>query len=353
MKTVLYIDTFSHFGHTNLNLVYLREFEKAGYEVFVIVRDSYINELNINAEQVLISIPEHFYDLEAGTFKYRFLQWKILRYIKKRISFNKFDLVFFSFFEEISYSLAGIKGKFVFMNHYNVEGLNNCIKRFFIKYVSKLGTILVFHQSIKDQYYNYRISNVVVRPLGLSKPYLINKNISIDPKSDIQNKLNSEEYNLKLFIPTASKYGDDFINGLLNNNKFCNFLSENKIFIISKGLNLVVEKENIYSLNRTLTSEEYKTLFTSVDFIFLHYPITFQFKVSALLFECFSNNKPCIVNDIPSFTNFRNYFAYNPYYSTQESLEFLLLDILKNRKSIAAEPYINLDELNPDLKTII
>lgn len=351
MKTVLYIDTFSQFGHNNLNNVYLNQFRESDCKVSVIARTNYIKEIEVSNEEIVFTIPESYYIKDVGKIEDRIMQWKILRLIKKNVDFSQYDIVFFSYFDEISFALAGLEGNLFFMNHSNVSGLENVIKRFFLNRISKIGNIVVFHKSISDQFAKYGILNTITEPLGLSSPF--SKIINFDIINKIDNKLTSSEFDLKIFIPTVSKYSDNFIQKILLDSDFLNFLRQKKILLIIKDRIIQTQHQNISLLNNFLAEEEYQMVFKISDVVLLHYPNSFKFKVSASLFECFSNNKPCFISEIDSFKLFESKFSYNPYYGSQQQLIELIENCFNPEKINFTKPFKNLNDLNPTLKSVL
>lgn len=353
MKTVLYIDTFSQFGHTNLNKVFLQQFRNRGCKVGVVARDTYIEEMQVPYEEIVLKIPEFYYNPNAGGIKDRLRQWRILQFIKRRVRLKDYDVVFFSYFDEIAFSLSGIKGNLFFMNHSNVTGLENRIKYFFLKCISRMGKIMVFHESIGEQFRKFGISNIVVEPLGLSKPYqnTIEKNQTI--LKEIDQRLLKADVQLKIFIPTIAKYQDDFLQKLLLDISFLDLLVHERILLIIKDKSLTINHPNVCLLKSFLTDEVYQAIFLNVDFIMLHYPSSFRHKVSASLFECFSNNKACFISDIEAFRLFESYFNYNPYYSSVAELIKLIQLSIGKKNTITLKPYNDTSMLNPTLESIL
>lgn len=350
--TVLYIDTFSQFGHTNLNKVFIQQFRNKGYKVSVIARTNYLEDIEVPIEDILLRIPETYYNSSAGRIRDRLLQFRILQFIKKRVSLRKYDIVFFSYFDEIVFPLSVIKGNLIFMNHSNVTGLENTLKRFFLKCIAKMGTILVFHETIRDQFLKFGITNVIVEPLGLTLPYDNDSANNRNLLNKIDTRIVSLDYRLKIFIPTVSKYQDDFLYKVLSNDSFLNFLILNKVLLVLKDKSIEINHPNICLLKSFLSEEIYQAVFISADFLMLHYPASFKYKVSASLFECFSNNKPCFLSDIDAFRVFQSHFNYDPYYNSIEKFTELIQVSLDRKDLIVKYPYNNTSLLNPSLETI-
>ena len=262
------------------------------------------------------------------------------------------NVVFFSYFDEIVFSLTGMNGNLFFMNHSNVSGLENTFKRFFLKYIERMGTILVFHQTIRDQFLKFGIKRVIVEPLGLCLPYVndVIKQKILLSKIDI--RLVDLDFRLKIFIPTIAKYQDGFLNTVVTNAFFLNFLIENKVLLIIKDNAIEVNHPNICLLKSFLSDEIYQSVFISADFLMLHYPSSFKYKVSASLFECFSNNKPCFLSDIDAFRVFQSHFNYDPYYNSIEKLTEVIQVSIETKDEIIKYPYNSTSLLNPSLETI-
>ena len=352
IKKILYIDLFSQYGHSNLNIVFISRFEKLGFELNYVLREGYINELGIDNEKVIWSIPEKFFNSKFGKLYDRWIQYKMLVFIKNNINTTEYELLFFSFFEEISFAIVNLKGNIVMMNHSNVSGLNDRIKLFFLRKSSLIGKILVFHESIKDRFLEFGIKNVIVEPLGL--PKAINHPLNfkkIEELRKIDIRLVSEK--LKFFIPTASKYNNNFVNQLISNPIFLNYLNSKDILLIIKDKSIISESDNIVVIDSFLSVDTYNLIFMISDSIILHYPESFEFKVSAVLFECFSNLKPVLLSNISSFNIFKEHINYNPFYQDQdqlmESIDELIKLLISPDKTFF---FKNLYLLNPTLKSI-
>ena len=325
-----------------------------GYELNYVVREKYIKELDISFEKVVWAIPEKYFNKSFGKLKDRVIQYKMLTYIKKNVSTTEYELLFFSFFEEISFAIANLKGNIVLMNHSNISGLTNSIKLYFLKKTSLRARILVFHESIKVRLSEFGINNVIVEPLGLPKAYPKDLNtVKIAEFLKIDDRLLSDKFKFKLFIPTASKYNNSFISEVTSNPVFLNFLKTNNILLIVKDKTIKASHKNLLVIDSFLSDDTYKSIFIISDMVLLHYPHNFEYKISAVLFECFANNKPILLSNIPSFKVFNEYFNYYPFYENQEqlieSINQLNQFLSSSDKNLI---YRNLDALNPTLNSI-
>lgn len=353
MNSVLFIDIDSSFGHINLNKVYLQQFRDLGFKVNVIVRKGYFYDIGVSSKEVALGIPEEYFKSNLGKIGYRITKWRILQFIRKNIRIENYNCVFFSYFDEFSFVLSGIKGNLYFLNHSNVSGLDNIFKRFFLRRISKMGTIVVFHETIKKQFTKFGIENVIEEPLGLSQPYSIDNVTQFRILNNLDKRLCDKGFVLKIFIPTLSKYGDSLFKNALFDISFTDFLIERKILMVIKNNAINIVHPNICVFNSYLEFEEYQSIFLISDFILLNYPSSFKDKVSASLFECFSNNKPCFVSDIKSFRLFQNHFKYDPYYSNINDLKMLIEKRLSNLGHLNYYGFAKLNILNPTFEKII
>ena len=354
MKKVLYIDLFSQYGHSNLNKVFISRFENLGYDLNYVVREGYIEELEISKKKVVWAIPEKYFSNSFGKLKGRFIQYKMLTYIKNNISTTEYELLFFSFFEEISFGFANLKGNIVLMNHSNISGLTNRFKLFFLKKSSTKAKILVFHESIKVRLSEFGINHVIVEPLGLFKAYPTETDlIKIEKLRKIDDRLLSVEFEFRILIPTASKYDNSFISEVTSNPTFLNFLKTENILLIVKDKSIQSSHKNVLVIDSFLSDDSYKSIFMISDTLLLHYPHTFEYKISAALFECFANYKPVLLSNIASFKAFNAHFEYQPFYENQEQLIESINELKHFLSSSDKRPiYRNLDALNPTLNSI-
>jgi hypothetical protein len=84
--------------------------------------------------------------------------------------------------------------------------------------------------------------------------------------------------------------------------------------------------------------------------LILHYPETFNYRVSATLIECFSNSKPCVLSDIEAFRVFAHNFQYEPFYRSQAELCAALDRVIDADSSAGSAPYCHLEEQIPSFR---
>src|SRR3972149_4607093 len=122
MKKLLFVDPICSFGHVNLNRVYVMKLMEAGFSIDLVLKEGYVDDLRFPRSLVRLSLPSHHFTEDYGRFRFRYNQLIILRTLKCAVDLSKYDAIFFSSYEEISFFLSGIRGRLVLVNHANVSG---------------------------------------------------------------------------------------------------------------------------------------------------------------------------------------------------------------------------------------
>jgi len=351
MKRILYIDPLSSDGHINFNKIYLTELLKREINVNLVFRKDYITKLSIPEDHLILNIPNYFYK-GKGKLINRINYLRILLYIKKEIDFSNYDIVVFSSYEEISLFFASIKHKLFLINHNNIKGLENIFKRTFFKLISRKNTHIVFEKYIKDYLKKLKIDKVHVLSHGLPESFKI---VGNDINKLIGSVLKIDEinnFNKIIFSPSGSSIDKEFIAGLIDNSQFLKFLNTHKILLILKG-NFTSNNQNIKVINHYLSKPEYEALILKSDAIIISYPNSHKYRVSAVLFECFANNKICFLSDIVSLRNYEMHFNYIPYFKDIDELVYRLEHWINLSEEIKLAPFKNsIKKLNPNMDSL-
>lgn len=343
---ILFVDPICPIGHMNLNRVYIGRLLDAGFLVDAVFREGYAEELGIAPGVVKLAMPATYFGEQHGRVRSRWNQLRLLLEIKRILPVEEYDLILFSSYEEISLYLSRFPGRLVLVNHANVAALDNPIKRWFIKRLARRAMFVVFHDFIGQRLRNSGITDVRVVPLGLSPPYAIAGPDRKDVLEAIDRRLVSRNWAHIVFAPTGAKYGDTFLSQLLLRDDFAQYLSDRRILLVVKEGPRRVRSENVLVLRGRLPVDSYRALFSAASCVLISYPNNFTYRVSAVLFECFSNQKPCMVSDIEAFRAFESHFRYAPFFTDSENL-MELLDALLQRPDMLVEPYKDLEGLTP------
>lgn len=340
---ILYVDPLSPRGHINFNKIYIEELLKLYTNVDFAFKENYIDKLSINYKNKVYSIPDKLYDKSKSKIRNRFNYYKILSYIKKNCNIDSYDYIIFSSYEEISLYFSKFKKKLILINHNNISGLRNPIKLFFFRKNAIQHINIVLEDYIKEYLLTLNIPNVYTLYHGLGDPYdraLIN-NSSLSNDFDYLHK-----FKYVIFSPSNTSSDNAFINNLITDYNFISFLKENDILIIFKNTHLHTEYENVRIICDYLSDLQYQYLFLRSDLILISYPSTFTYRVSAILLECMSNEKLCLISEIPSLNVYSDYFNYSPFYNSRETLIEKLSILLKSQQ-IIQKPYRGLSNYKP------
>lgn len=345
MRKILYIDPYCTSGHTNLNKNYIKQLLKVGMVVDIAIKANYIEDLNLPPNMEKFIIPDKLFH-HKGKILSRYYLLRIFNYIYRNIELSTYDYIFLAAYDEIALFFSNLKKNLLLLNHSNVAGLNNLIKRYFINKVSKYSTHIVFAYFIKEQFVRYGITNVIVEPVGLIDSYEVKRDIRAILKP-FHKKDSIINYEKIIFCPNGSKYSDGFIESLITNLEFIKFLTEEQILFVIKEKQLISKSKNIIILSKRLSDIQYQTLFMMSSVVLLSYPKSFTYRVSAILYECFSNKKICVISDIDSFRSFQSFFNYNPYFKNTNELIQIMKNILGNIDEVSKNPYLSLNNLEP------
>lgn len=351
MKKILFIDVYCPNGHINLNKNFINQFNNLGYELDFVLKKGYNNNIGINEDSLIWSVPNFFYKGKSPIVV-RFNLFIMLLLLRSKVNTRKYDYVFFSSYDEISLWFSGFSGNFILVNHSNIVGLENPLKRFFIKKLAKSSINIVFADFIKVAAEKYGLENLKVQQIGLSNAYYIDRKKQQQILLGISEKLINKDLNAIIFVPTGQKYGDSFIKKIIDSTIFTKFLQREKILLVIKDKNIESSNENILVLKTYISNEEYQSLFLASTLILLSYPKSFKYRISAVLFESFSSKKACLLSEIEGFTSYSNYFNYNPFYSDIESLISRIEDYFIHINNPSNKPYKNLENLNQNFSKL-
>ncbi|WP_312342370.1 hypothetical protein [Chryseobacterium binzhouense] len=339
MNKILYIDVICADGHINFNKIYINSLIESNEDVKLILKKGYANKMGFNSKFVLFELPEFlFYDFKKIRFFNRLMMTISLMYINIRILFKNYSNIYIGSYEEISFFCSFFGKKTILINHNNISGLSNSLKRFFFIKLSKKHTMLVFNNQIRDYLYELNIKNVIVKPHGL--PEVFSKNI-ITPIRKHSERI--------IFLPSHNSIDVNFIDDAFNNEMLLSLLKEYNFKIVKKG-GTVYKDSNIVTIDKVLGYEEYKSILLESDIILLPYPSTFKYRVSGILHECFVNDKLCLLSNIDAFRVYEGNFNYNPFFSDVNDLCRRLSELMisfLSEESYNGNYYKNLSELKP------
>jgi hypothetical protein len=342
---LLYLDVFCPSGHLAFNRAYIAKLLAEGFELSYALRAGYHQELGSPPGTLKVEVPAEYYD-RPGSLASRLNHWLALRYIRRRIDQKDYDAIFLSSFEEISLWAAGFSLPCILVNHANVAGLDKGLRRWFARRLSRNNTMIVFAEFIRQRVFHHGIKRAQVVPQGLVEPHRPGDQ---DPQllSAIDPRLIAPDFRHVVFVPSGAKYADGFIARVTTDPSFQEFLCARSILLVVRGVELPNACTNVVSISKYLSNDEYKALFLASKCLVLHYPESFNYRVSATLIECFSNDKPCVVSDIEGFRAFAHNFQYEPFYGSQAELCAALDRVIDIASAAGSVAYRHLEEQIP------
>lgn len=347
MKRLLFIETFGGLGHLGINRLLINGYRDLGLTVDLVMREGYCGKLQLPQHLVQWAIPNRWFPNNPSKIRDRYCQIRILLRIKKQVDLREYDYIVFSYFDEVPLFLSGIRGNLFLICHGNVSGLNNPIKKFFLTRVAERGSLVVFHEFIRQHCEWHGISNVLVEPHGMQEPFSVDEETRTRVLQSIDERLVSNDFAHIVFVPKGSKFCDRLIERAIADPRFMLFLADRRIVLVIMGTRLHSSCANVVVHPRRLSDLEFQAVFLHSSCVILSYPKSFTFRVSAILFECFSNNKPCVLSAIESFKVFEPHFNYDPFFIDIAGLMTALETVLSLPAEVRGAPYGNLESLTP------
>ena len=345
-KKMLYIDPFSSEGHKNFNEIYLRNLACLEVELTCVFRDGYFEELHFeNKKTRLYEIPKKYYKGDRNSFFNRVEMIKILRHVKRELNFKDFDKIILAAYDSVALYFSFIREKIILVNHNNLFGLDNKIKLFLFKQISKRNIHLVFEVYMKEYLNSIGIAKVIKVNHGLPDKFKANGDLSPTSLSDLK----IEQYSSLIFVPSSSSSDVFFLVKLINDSSFQNHLKENNVLLVVKGDFEVAQNKNIQIINKYLSKIEYRYLFIKSMIIIIKYPASFKYRTSAVFLECVANNKIALISEIDAFKQLESKMNYNPYFTTIDEL----IDKVKiHMYGFPLKPYVKIQEFDVDLNVL-
>jgi hypothetical protein len=354
---ILYIDYLSPEGHKNFNQIHICSLLSLNYEIHCVFRRGYYEDIltNENNVSLLMELSDSLYKGHANGLITRIFYFFQLLRIKNKIKFSSYDAVILSSYEPISLFFANIKYPMYIVNHNTIANWDRYnIKKFFIKQLGKRHIHVVFTEEMQQRLESFNVKNVIIVPHGYNKPFSIESpNALLQSLFAIDKRINESEY---IIVSCFSSHfiNDALIQQIICNEEFNDFLILKNILITLKGKFGKNENigKNIILIEQHLTDIEYKYLFSKSHIILIPYNEKFRYRTSGILFECFANNKPCLITKIESMLYYSRYFNYYPFFETISELQIQILNILID-ENISKYKFLN--ELNPinNWKTIL
>lgn len=347
MKKLLFIDTDSSFGHVPFNAAWLAKLsETPNVRIDLVGRTGYFDKIKPPQVETVRRIPHALYlSKDWGGFINRLFMWFRYVYVGLTSKLSTYDYVIFSNYDEIVLFFIHIRHR-VFLVEHSLSKLDNSVKLFFFRLLSKRCRHIVFNEYIAGRITDLGIARPVIVKHGLAAPF------SPQPRallSTIDSRFRRDDFARILFCPSFSSSDTGFLTRLVADERFLNFIEKNGILFVMKCRKLplhgLIKSKNILVLSFLLSIEQYNALFMHSFALLIAYPGQFKYRISNVLNECISNNKLCFMSDIAALRYYSKYIRYPYYFSDVQELIHCISDALD--KNVEAKPgkYVNTNEL--------
>ena len=343
-KKVLFVDHVSGLGHVNFNRIYINALLAQGFDVKLALSKSLAAHMEYDESLYAVKIPDIYTRKSPLWRRVRFFLQ--LLYIKMMVNVKPYDLILFSAYDELTFSLFDFSKPVYVVNHGNVKGLSNRLKRTCLLRISGRCTQVVFNQHMKDEFLRYGITNVRVVSHGCMPPFVLDTNVDL---SLISSKLDDETCKV-LFFPSDSSGDIRFLQEMLNNNALLSYLQERNMLLVVKSTKVYCQHDNVVVIKTYLSQSVYQALFLRSNVILIAYPNSFVFRVSGVLFECLGNNKSVLIKNIPALKIYEGYFEESPFF--EDLVDFMKKLNLFVEGKCSFKSAIDIQKLQPDFSVL-
>jgi hypothetical protein len=327
MKKILYVDTYSPIGHVVFNRIQLNALVDLNCKVYYVFQSKYAEKIGIEKIHKFIELPGFICYNRNSKITHRVLGVFHLLLIYLKSMFYRIDAVIFSYYDPVSLFFFPFKSKVFLFNHTNIAKLSNPVFRWFTKHLPKQYTHLVFNDHMQEGLEKYGITNVQQQQHEPVEPYT--------STLDVRALFSIPEQTKVIFSPSATSVDNDFIQSIISDQTFVEFLADNELTLVLKG-KYYMEKpsSSVVIIDRYLSGQEYQSLFVAADIIFLPYETTFKYRVSGILFSVFASNKKVLVSDVEGIKAYQSRFNYNPFFKNKEQLKKQIITVLNLSETV-------------------
>lgn len=334
---LLVVDYLAPIGHIGFNSYHIGMIKSFSDDVVFMSSQKHISDCNCHGLKTS-SFPECFFiscKLIPRSIYNRIQDILKLLYLKCYLRRNRYDKIIFLSYDIIATGLIKFRNIDIYLvNHANIDGLKHKVKRYLtIKLPSnyKLVTLAPYIQDFTKSIIKNK--EILMIPHGLSKVY----------KTTDYNELPFGIEKL-IYCPANSSCNTQLLESICNNEMVHNYLKNNGITLIIKGVSFNIINSNIMFITGFIDDKTYSSIMSHSIAVFAPYDISFKYRISAILMECFANNIPVISFNSIAYLSFKQYINYE--FEVDGAERFV--HVLKQIKTIDnSKYYINLDMLSP------
>lgn len=269
---VLFIDLLCPSGHKDINRYLIKTMNsiKNIDEIDLVGKDNYFNENDF-------ILPDNFF-VSNNKFDFRVKNILKIKWIFNNIELKKYDIIFISSYETISFSIAWRKktnARILIFNHNNIDALKNSkIKKVFFKLINNQVEHIVYEDFIKKYIKSLNTKN---------KVWVNHHPIDFKKNENIDTNIDESDNKVLIYAPSSSN-DDNFISKLINYQERLNILNDNVKFII-KSNDIDFEDNQLKVISKRVNYDKYISNFKKADFISLLFNEDFEYRVSGVFFD--------------------------------------------------------------------
>lgn len=344
MSKILYFDMWSPEGHRVFNDIHLKALSQLG-EVYTIFKEGYYR-FDYPHVTHFLDIPQSFYKSGEGYYKSRLRLARMLRWVWKSVSKEKWDYIILSSYDPLSLYLSRRLKNAIVVDHNTIGLLDSKILGFPLRHLSRGIKHIVFNDYMKKRMIEMGIENVTIVPHGFL-PMEVGT-LSKEEEKEIRGKYCLDASDKIVFLPSLSKSTNDLFGQMLYNDNFNDFLKQHGLKMITKSKVKRNSMSNMIIINGYLPEKDYQYLFLHSSCNVLLYSEDFKYRSSGVLNECFANKIPCIISDCPSLKEYLPYIdnVHCVFQSADEIKRSILSAIGRDKKDY----FNNLEKIeNPQM----
>lgn len=300
MKRILLVDPLCYKGHVNYNAGIIRALSLY-YDCDIIVNEFFCKQLRekgISDEKFIYVYPNEWNIETLSKNKSKVYYHLAFRFYFIKLLFGVFrvrknyDAVFLTCVDIYSYALLSwLLGNNIYVVDHGIGSLvDNKLYRLAWKITCKHTNIIVLEEFIKQ---------MVMKVLCGRNVYVVKHPLPEKRQDAIRQEGNKTHY--LIFAPSAS-----------NDETFLHKLSESvipsTISIVAKSNSFEFDNDIVKIYNKYLPKSEYDYLLSNSDYILLPYESSYNYRISAIMFEALCMGTPVLLLNNNTLSNYGKTF---------------------------------------------
>lgn len=281
---ILYLDFLYPEGHIRQNTEYINCLAKFS-EVCVLCEKGRYDNAVLQAE----IIQSDCFNIKEGRLLSRISTLKVMLYSAMIARKKKPDYIFVSSYETITFAIGRLffskRDKLFLLQHFNIDELENGIKRCFFNNYMRTVDHIVFEKFISD--YLIEVFNLDEKRIHVL-PYQLNENSS--------EKNKKKTYSC---VGLSNSNDEKIISAIVDIENRQEILKGTRSKVILKSKSIEFDNGFLKVINGYLDNEQYDEYINNSQCIYMPFPSSFRYRMSGTLVDALSNNKIVLGSNIP------------------------------------------------------